>query len=348
MDATASIAHDIVWYATLGVCALIGGGVVWCLVIILWYINNRRYLMRRSLVWLEITPPATATKTPEAVEQFFTVIHGFAAARSYGERIMRRVSVLSCEIVATRQSGVRYLVQVECSKMQALQKAIMTHLSEAKVREITRNITKPTLVVEFRETGHYTLPLTLLTTSQQRDPLSYVIHAMTGLSDEEEITFQLVFSPTQVRGAERAAERLIHNENILQDNYRDRLSGGGKLMALLKMITGISASIVSDITSHLTASHHYTVQHSQPRVDRDQPWARGTFELAMMQSIYQKVTKPLFRANLRILVTSPDARRHAEVLKTAMAGYSAPPHQLLKATYNIPILATIRQYNAVN
>ena len=65
MDATASIAHDIVWYATLGVCVLIGGGVVWCLVIILWCINNRRYLMRRSLVWLEITPPATATKTPK-------------------------------------------------------------------------------------------------------------------------------------------------------------------------------------------------------------------------------------------------------------------------------------------
>lgn len=348
MDTTASIAHDIVWYATLGVCVLIGGGVVWCLVIILWCINNRRYLMRRSLVWLEITPPATATKTPEAVEQFFTVIHGFAAARSYGERIMRRVSVLSCEIVATRQSGVRYLVQVERAKQQALQKAIMTHLPEAKVREITRNITKPTLVVEFCETGHYMLPLALLTTSQQRDPLSYVIHAMTGLSDEEEITFQLVFSPTRVRGAERAAERLMHNENILQDNYRDRLSGGGKLMALLKMITGVSASIVSDITSHLTASHHHTVQRSQPRVDRDRPWVRGTFELAMMQSIYQKVTKPLFRANLRILVTSPDAKRHAEVLKTAMAGYSAPPHQLLKATYNIPILATVRRYNAVN
>lgn len=273
MDTTASITHDIVWYAALGVCVLIGGGVVWCLVIILWYINNRRYLMRRSLVWLEITPPATVTKTPEAVEQFFTVIHGFTAARSYSERIVRRVSVLSCEIVATRQSGVRYLVQVERSKMQALQKAIMTHLPEAKVREITRSITKPTLVVEFRETGHYMLPLTLLTASQQRDPLSYVIHAMTGLSDDEEITFQLVFSPTRVRGAERAAERLMHNENILQDNYRDRLSGGGKLMALLKMITGIGVSIVSDITSHLTASHHHAVQHSQPRVDRDQPWA---------------------------------------------------------------------------
>ena len=60
--------------------------------VILWlairFVLNRRYLRTREMVWLEITPPATVAKTPEATEQLFSVIHGHRAARSLKERLL--------------------------------------------------------------------------------------------------------------------------------------------------------------------------------------------------------------------------------------------------------------------
>ncbi len=70
-------------------------------------------------------------------------------------------------------------------------------------------------VIEFRENGHYVLPLTLTSVFEQHDPLSYVTGAMTHLSDDEQITLQLVVTPVRMREAEILSHRILGNENIL-------------------------------------------------------------------------------------------------------------------------------------
>ena len=219
--------------------------------VILWlairFVLNRRYLRTREMVWLEITPPATVAKTPEAIEQLFSVIHGHRAARSLKERLLGRAPVMSFEITSTKKSGVRYLVQVECRHAANMQKAITSYISDSKVRAVERENGDNYQVVEFRETGHYVLPLATNSVLEQRDPLSYVIGAMTRLNDDEEIILQLVAKPTHLREAEILSHKILGNENILQYVSSKNLSILGKLANFFGKISSGATDLIGEV-----------------------------------------------------------------------------------------------------
>lgn len=141
----------------LGVIAFAISAVILCLAVR--FVLNYRYLRIRDMVWLEITPPATVAKTPEATEQLFSVIHGHRAARSFKEKLLGRSPVMSFEIASTKKSGVRYLVQIERRYAANMQKVITSYIADSKVRVVKRKNSDDYQVIEFRETGHYVLPL---------------------------------------------------------------------------------------------------------------------------------------------------------------------------------------------
>jgi hypothetical protein len=95
-------------------------------------IVNRRYLRAREMAWLEITPPSSIAKTPEATEQLFSVIHGTRAARPLKDKLIGRSPTYSFEIVSTRKEGIRYLLQLEKSKSKSIQKAITSYIPYSK------------------------------------------------------------------------------------------------------------------------------------------------------------------------------------------------------------------------
>ena len=121
-------------------------------------IINRRHLQTRERTWLEITPPSSIAKTPEATEQLFSVIHGTRAARPLKDKFIGRSPTYSFEIVSTRKEGIRYLLQLEKSKSKSIQKAITSYIPDSKVKEISRDDTTADKVIEFKENGHYVLP----------------------------------------------------------------------------------------------------------------------------------------------------------------------------------------------
>ena len=96
------------------------------------------------------------------------------------------------------------------------QKAITSYIPDSKVKEVERSNDGEYSVIEFKETGHYVLPLTLTSVFEQHDPLGYVTGAMTKLSDDEEIILQLVAMPVRLREAEILSHKILGNENILQ------------------------------------------------------------------------------------------------------------------------------------
>ena len=190
---------------------------------------NRRYLKRRSMVWLELTPPAQLEKTPESSMQLFSVIHGLRAARSIKERLLDRAPVLGFEIVSTKRDGIRYLIQVEQSLSATLQKAITAYIPDAKVRQIDYLPTASATVIEFKQQHHYVLPLTSTRTFEQHDPLSYVTAAMTKLEGSEQLTMQLVVAPVKLSEASRLSRRILGNEDILKKVSHGGFSKIGKV-----------------------------------------------------------------------------------------------------------------------
>jgi len=312
------------------------------------HLLNRRYLKRRDMVWLEITPPSSIAKTPEATEQLFSVIHGSRAARHMLERIIGRVPVMSFEIVSTRREGIRYLLQVETSRSASIQKTITSYIPDSKVKEIERDIAIPDSVIEFKETGHYILPLTLTSAFAQHDPLAYITGAMTKLNDDEEITMQLIAQPVKLREASILSHRILGNENILQQISTSKFSVLGRAGNAL----GAAASGITDMTSEVYMGttygykNYYDSKQKRPQMAdtrRDRPSRTlSAFELEIMETMHQKVTRPLFQVNLRILVKSSVAKEHITALRSALDGFSVPPYQALKLRARLPIIDSLR------
>ena len=349
MDTQFHVAGIILWYTILVLAAIAAVMIL----LMMRSIINCHFLKTRKTAWLEITPPARTARTPEATEQLFSVIHGNLAARPLKERLLKRLPVMSFEIISTHQRGIRYLLQVDAVKSFNMQKTITAYIPEAKVKEIEMKIVEPDAVIEFREINHYILPLAFTPAHEQHDPLSYVTNAMTGLEDNEEIILQFIASPIRLREAEILSRKILSNENILQQVSNKRLGLAGKIVTLLGKISSAVTDTVSDVCASLTTSHRGYYQHKRDNRLQTQP-ARNdrpsrvlsAFELELMETMHQKVTKPLFQVNMRLLIKSPKSRKHIEAIKTALNGYSMPPYQALRAKRYIPIFNTLRQYRA--
>lgn len=318
-------------------------------------IINRRFLSHRDMVWLEITPPASITKTPEATEQLFSVLHGTRAARTLKERLINRSPVMSFEIASTRKDGIRYLLQIEKYRSSSIQKTITAYIPDSKVKEVEHKNTNVDSVIEFKETGHYVLPLTLTSIFEQHDPLGYITGAMAGLADDEEITLQIVATPVRLREADILSHKILGNENILQQVSGKQLSGLGRFTNIFgKAALGVT-DLAGEVYMGMTSNHkeYYNaktrdVQQQSRTTKHDRPSrVLSAFELELMETMHQKVTHPLFQVNLRVLVKSPDAKRHVAALKSALDGYSVLPYQSLKAKYSLPLVDTLRQRAAV-
>jgi hypothetical protein len=313
---------------------------------------NRRYLKRRSMVWLELTPPAQLEKTPESSMQLFSVIHGLRAARSIKERLLDRAPVLGFEIVSTKRDGIRYLIQVEQSLSATLQKAITAYIPDAKVRQIDYLPTASATVIEFKQQHHYVLPLTSTRTFEQHDPLSYVTAAMTKLEGSEQLTMQLVVAPVKLSEASRLSRRILGNEDILKKVSHGGFSKIGKVSELLGgAMLGVTDTI-GDVYNGSTSTHYQDKSSKdasfQAQVQKRQRPARtlSAFELELMESMHQKVTQPLFQVSLRIIAEGDQPKAQLAALRSALDGYSVPPYQALQAKLQLPLISSYQKHLA--
>jgi len=308
-------------------------------------IFNRRNLKRRSMTWLEVTPPSSIAKTPESTEQLFSVIHGIYSTRHFKDKILSRSPVMSFEITSTKKDGIRYLIQLEKSRSEATQKVINAYIPDVKVKEITAPKQTCDYIVDFKETGHFVLPLTLASVLDQHDPLAYITSAMTKLDDDEQVTLQLVLSPTKIREASRLARKILSNEDVLS-----KVSAGSFIWIqrasdlLNKLAFGLvdlTGEVYNSTASNTYANHtdKQDVSFKSQVAKRQRP-ARtlSSFEQELMQSMHQKVTQPLFKVSLRILTSGNNAKENARTLRTTLDGYSVPLYQSLKAKIHMPII----------
>ncbi len=300
------------------------------------------------MVWLELTPPASISKTPESTTQLFSVVHGFRTARTLKERLLRRTPALSFEIVSTKKQGIRFLVQVEARSANSIQKVIAAYIPEAKIKIVDNPAGKPDLIKEFTQKHHFVLPLAPSEAFEQHDPLSYITAAMTKLDDNESLTMQLVIQPIKLTEASRLSRRILSNEDILKRVSRGKLSPLSKVGELFSGAALGVTDTIGEVYNGSTSSYYQNKSSKdaalQAQVQKRQRPARtlSAFELELMESMHQKVSQPLFQVDLRLLVNSPDAKEQLATLRSALDGYSVPQYQSLRAKARLPLVQTYR------
>lgn len=333
----------------IAVIALVTCALVYCLLKLIRATLNRRYLKKRDMVWLELTPPASIDKTPESTMQLFSVIHGLRAARSWKEKLLNRTPVISFELVSTKREGIRYLVQIEARLSDTVQKAVAAYLPEAEVKAIAYKSQTPNQTMEFLQDHHFVLPLTLNKVFEQHDPLSYITTAMTKLGDSERLAMQLVVQPIKPTEATRLSRRILANEDILGRVSRGKLSHFNKVSDVFNRALITATDTIGEVHSGSTSSYYKDKNTKdaafQAQVQKRQRPARtlSAFELELMESMHQKVSQPLFQVDLRLLAYGQEAPQRLATLRSALDGYSVPQYQALRAKKRLPLLSGYRQ-----
>ena len=310
---------------------------------------NRRYLKHRVVLWLELTPPAQLAKTPESTVQLFSVIHGLRSARTLKDKLLGRLPALSLEITSTKRDGIRYLLQVERRMEDTIHKSIAAYIPEAKVKEVAYSAPPTRNIYEFKQAHHYILPLASTKGFEQHDPLSYITAAMTKLSENEQLTMQIVLLPVKLNDAARYSRKIMQNEDMLHHVSKSRLSflssASNLLSGAMLSVTDTIGEVYNGSTSAYYASKSSKDATFQQQVQKRQRPARtlSAFELELMETMHQKVTQPLFQVNLRIMASSDSSKRQLATLRSALDGYGSPPYQSLETKTRFPILNFYRK-----
>ncbi len=302
-----------------------------------------RHLVKQKAVHLELTPPAFTDRTVAATEQLFTALHGLGMTRSWRDRLLGLSSVYSLEIVSTRKDGIRYLIRAAEDKAEALEQIISAYLTDVKTRRLDDYIDsiKDATVIAgagFRQKQHFAYPLQGFSELESHDPISYLTSAMTKLSADERVFFQLVVSPLRLKSVEHLRAQILSNEDVLPKLGR---SSG----TYIRILTGVVNSVLFSLLGIISGASHgisrSDYQSSVRELEYKKQIARhikpvrtlSYFEHELIESIHQKLAQPLFRADLRVLISAKNKRelvKRRKAIESALSLYNVPKYQRLQ------------------
>ncbi len=297
------------------------------------------YGRKLKTVLLELTPSYRGDKTLDATSQLFMSLHALGKSVKWYQRIFGIRQSFSLEIVATKAGGIRYIIRCDENLSSTIQHIISSYTSDVKVK-LTKDYVNDLLnpkIIEFKQNSHFAYPLQEIIDPFSHDPIGYVTNAMTKLSVDELMAFQLVIKPTRSREAEILNHRIMTNENLMPklNNVNIPIIGwlAGLASDALFVISDIFSEIVSGGSRERSKANVRETEQKRQVAKGIKPARTLTFfEQEMVQSISNKLSQQLFQANIRVLI---NAKTEAEYItrrkniEAALNVYSVPKYQKL-------------------
>lgn len=286
---------------------------------------------------LELTPPAFTDRPALATESLFTTLHGLGMTRSFVDRLLGRKDIFSVEIVSTRKQGIRFIVRTPSDKANTVEQLINSYLPEVKIKTISDYIADTKgRIYEFKQTKHFSYPLKSYDELTSHDPIGYITSSMTKLNEDELIAYQVVFTPERVRAADSIRGKILKNDSFMPDN-KSR-SWTNPLLDLLNKALFSIADTLSTVYHGPSNYDHMGAQRDleyKKQVAKDIKPVRSLsyFEHELVETISQKLSRPLFRTSIRIYIvssTKKDLVKHKKSLSSAISLFTVPKYQSLK------------------
>lgn len=301
------------------------------------FIYSKYWQLASGYVLLELTPPAFIDRSAQATEALFTAIHGLGMTHSLSEMLLGKIPVFSVEIVSTRKDGIRFLVRAPEERAGTLEQIISSYIPEVKVKRVSDYL-KPELkgrILEFKQSRHFAYPLKNFDELSSHDPVGYILSSMTKLPDNELIAYQVVFTPKNVREATELSRRILRN---------DALPSRQKKRPIVGTVIRLLNSAMFSFADAFSMSYHGPNNYDYAKRQRDLSYQKQVydetrpartlsyFEHELMESIHQKLSRPLFQANIRafILADRKATSTHRKSIDSALSLFTVPKYQSLK------------------
>ncbi len=350
---------NLIHYLLLAAGVLIGAILTWLAILVSFRLLQWRRVIQRKSVSLELTPPAHTARAPRATQELFTVIHGFRASLTLKQKLLRCDVVLSFEKVSTLAGGIRYIVQADERLAASLQQVITAYLPQIKVTEMEDELPDNMHIVEFKQAGHYAFPLASASSLEQYDPVAYLANAMTKLAPDEQIRFQLVLTPVDLKEAKALARKILGNEDLLAHLNHRKIPFVTNIAEFINDGLFAATDIIGEVYHGPTkGTHDSSYGSTRANYERMQVSTRkrpartlSAFELELMETMHQKLNQSLFRVSIRVAIHTDNVdtvRERLGAIRTSLQAYNVPSYQALHAKVGLLSPKRLRRFTFNN
>ncbi|TAH32852.1 DUF87 domain-containing protein [Candidatus Saccharibacteria bacterium] len=277
---------------------------------------------------LEIIPPAQIGKSPAATQQLFTVI----------QRLLAGHGVMSLELVASRNAGIRYVVRARSADLAPLQRHLASYLPELRFRLHDRAEPLPettengayTLLHELKFGRHYAYPLQAHDDLTESDPAAFIAGSMAKLKPSETVVMQLVVSPFHSYWANRLANKL-HRKGyaVVEGRFKHFLLQHWWVWIVAGLIGYYSKNVrMTASWAIILLAINYVIMFVRPSEEPELTEAQQE----LYRSMLDKLNRPLFRADIRVFMRADDTDRLRDLqagLNSSLAPLNVPGFQQL-------------------
>jgi len=285
------------------------------------------HLQKRALVFLELTPPASNIKTAHATAQFHAGLHGILCKMSSGDRLRRRKHLLSLEIVATRENGIRYIAALSPADVGMFRHLLISYTPNVTIREVDDylpqdDIQSGVTIGDFRQAGHFAVPLVSHVKFDQHDPIAYITGALSRPLPDELLSFQLVLSRADRRTVSRVRHQLLHGKDSIARYawWAYPLLIALKFLHFFLAVMGFVLSLVSGEYTDMTHGRSELSPRTQHVID----------------AIHDKLDQPLFDVDIRALAIGPNSNERLQSFTNSLHMFHMPGYQGLVSRGRFP------------
>ncbi len=286
----------------------------------------REYIKIKTLLdqkysLLEIKPSYKSLKSSFSTRQLFSVIHSIQRPVSLLDKVLQLKRVISCELVSTKEKGIRYILRVPTEDVSMVKKSFLAYLSSVEITEIEDYLLPRVESVVIRELN-LAKPYVYLLQDQlqleESDPIAYLTGQMTKLHEDELISIQIVSTPVSPSAHEKITQHIHTLKQLFADNedIADKINPN-IFSPLLTFIMGSTKKKMSELSSS---------------------------KKNIYQAIENKINQPLFEVTLRILILSPikgDRLKRIKGILSSFETFTSPSQSLrLRNTFFTYIRST--------
>jgi len=254
--------------------------------------------------FLEITPPEHSEKSPLATEQLFAIL----------QKLITKDEVMPLEIDGSYEEGIRYLIRMHPGDIPALQRQVTAYLPEARFRVLeapastVETVSHNSRVFELKQSRHYAHPLQAHEDLEQSDPATFILGAMTNLKPGEKIVMQLVLAPHHSYWTNRLYNQ-IHSKGyaVIDGKLRHFVMSRPWWVWAATIVYGLFTNDLEATLSLLAVLLVVTLF-----MRREEPVLTPA-QQEFYAGILAKLGQPLFRTDIRILVSATSGARLYEL-----------------------------------
>lgn len=331
------------------------------LVIVLFFLQyvKIKRILRKDSVFLEVKPTYHTQQSAFSTNQLFTAIHSLERNRPFIDKLLGIKQTISCELVATKEKGIRYILKVPRSDMTVIQKVLRSHMAGIEIQEIedylpltfTDISTKEWTIRKFKLFKPFVIPLQEHTKLNEYDPIGYLTGQMTKLQHDELITLQLVCTPVSDTTHGSVAQH-IHRLRTLMDKDIDIIGemNNGISVSVMKALIRIVELVLGNawllfcsllefivpIDSKNASNHNWLLERPKKKPLHQ----LGEAKQELHKKIASKINQPLFEVNIRLFVAgnSPEMiRARVNGINSSLHTFSTPD-QTIKQKIWLPFI----------